>query len=129
MKGEKILVTVDFNNDKPIFQQIADEIANQILNGNTKEGEQVPSTNQIADFYQINPATARKGLNLLTEEGIIFKKRGLGMFVAEGAQQTLFQKRKEEFRNIYIKSLLEESKRLNITVGELKIMIDEMEDK
>lgn len=122
-------MTVDFNNDKPIFQQIADEIANQILNGNTKEGEQVPSTNQIADFYQINPATARKGLNLLTEEGIIFKKRGLGMFVAEGAQQTLFQKRKEEFRNIYIKSLLEEGKRLNISVDELKIMIDEMEDK
>ena len=77
---------IDPNSDKSIYIQIAETIENEILLENLKEDEQAPSTNQFAQLYQINPATARKGLNLLVDEGILYKKRGLGMFVAKGAR-------------------------------------------
>jgi len=78
---------LDLSSDKSIYIQIAENIENDILNGNLKDGEQAPSTNQFAKIYQINPATAGKGLNILVEDGILFKKRGLGMFVSEGSRK------------------------------------------
>ena len=75
----------------PIFRKLADWIKDEILKGNFVEEEAVPSTNQLASLYHINPATAGKGLNLLVEEGILYKKRGIGMFVCSGAVAKLTQ--------------------------------------
>ncbi|MDQ0340698.1 DNA-binding transcriptional regulator YhcF (GntR family) [Caldalkalibacillus uzonensis] len=113
--------TLDEN--KPIFVQIAENIEDEIIKGNFKEGEQVPSTNQFAAFYHINPATAAKGINRLVDEGILFKKRGIGMFVAEGARVKLIRKRKQEFFDEYVLPMLQEAKKLDIGVEELISMI------
>ena len=77
------------DDSKPIFMQIAELIENDIISGVLAEEAQVPSTNEFAAFYRINPATAAKGINRLVEDGLLYKKRGIGMFVTEGAPQRL----------------------------------------
>ncbi|WP_144509321.1 GntR family transcriptional regulator [Bacillus sp. FJAT-22090] len=104
---------------KPIFIQIAEYITDGILNGTMKEGEQVPSTNQFASHFQINPATAAKGINQLVDENILFKKRGVGMFVAEGAKEKLVLKHREKFLDDFITPLLKEAKKLHLTTDEI----------
>ncbi|GAA0371040.1 GntR family transcriptional regulator [Bacillus horti] len=107
------------DESKPIFIQIAEGIEDEIINGSLKEGGQVPSTNQFASYYQINPATAAKGINLLVEEKIIYKKRGIGMFVSEGAKAKVLEKRKEQFFADYVLAMLKEAQKLNISSYEL----------
>lgn len=111
------------DENKPIFEQIAETIEDEIIKGGFKEGEQVPSTNQFAAMYQINPATAAKGLNKLVEEGILFKKRGIGMFVASGARKKLMEKRKQMFNAEYVWPMLQEANKLNISWNELEEII------
>src|SRR5579885_3878217 len=94
------------NDSRPIFVQIAERIENDIISGELGEESQVPSTNQFASFYQINPATAAKGVNLLVDQGILYKKRGLGMYVAPGARERLIEKRREQFFEHYIVTML-----------------------
>lgn len=110
---------LDFNQDKSIYIQIAEAIENEILKENLKEGDQAPSTNQFAKIYQINPATAGKGLNILVEEEILFKKRGLGMFVAEGARNKILKKRQSSFFKEAIPELIREAERLELTKDEI----------
>ena len=85
---------IDFDSERPIFQQIADGLEDAILSGVFPEGSQIPSITEFSVTYKINPATALKGINLLVDENIVYKKRGLGMFVTEGAAEKLRQKRK-----------------------------------
>lgn len=109
--------------NKPLFVQIAEMIEDQILNNTLLVGEQVYSTNQLAKLYSINPATARKGLNILVDEDIIYKKRGLGMFVSDGAVNIILNKRKDSFYNEFVIKMIEEAKKLNISQDELVDMI------
>ena len=111
------------DDSKPIFVQIAERIENDIIAGILPEESQVPSTNQFAAHYQINPATAAKGVNLLVDEGILYKKRGIGMFVADGAKQVLTGKRKELFFEQFVQSMLREADKLGINMEELIEMI------
>lgn len=111
------------DDNSPIFVQIAERIENDIIEGVLPEETQVPSTNQFAVFYQINPATAAKGVNLLVDTGILYKKRGIGMFVAEGARAKLMQKRREQFFEQYIVTMLHEAEKLGITIEQLTQMI------
>ncbi len=115
-----------FDSNKPIFLQIRELIEDQIVNDQLKEGDQAPSTNQLVNFYKINHATVSKGINQLVEEGILFKKRGIGMFVAEGAKQTLVSQRKETFVDNYVKTLLQEAKKLGIPQTEIIELIKNM---
>lgn len=108
---------------RPIFVQIAERIEDDIIEGRLPEESQVPSTNHFASFYQINPATAAKGVGLLVEEGILYKKRGIGMFVATGAYARLLEKRREQFFNQYIVTMLKEAEKLGITSEQLTEMI------
>ena len=85
------------NEEKSIYLQICDRIETDILRGVLLEGERVPSTNELARLYTINPATAAKGLGILVDRGILYKKRGLGMFVADGAAEAIRLRRKQEF--------------------------------
>ncbi|HEX3021383.1 MAG TPA: GntR family transcriptional regulator [Lachnospiraceae bacterium] len=115
---------IDFNSDRPIFLQIAEGIEDAILSGAFLEESQIPSITEFSVQYKINPATALKGINILVDGGIIYKKRGLGMFVATGAVDKLRQSRKEQFFDNYILSLIAEAKRLNLTSAEIKTMIE-----
>ena len=99
-------------------------LEDDILRGVYREEEQVPSTNELAREYNINPATAAKGINLLTAEGILYKRRGIGMFVAKGAEETVKQKRKAAFYDGYIKPLVKEGASLALTREELVAMLE-----
>ncbi|WP_033163949.1 GntR family transcriptional regulator [Clostridium sp. KNHs205] len=113
-----------FDNNKPIFIQIREKIEDQIVNDQLKEEEQAPSTNQLVSFYKINHATVAKGVNQLVEEGILYKKRGIGMFVAAGAKEKLMNKRKEVFVDDYIVPLVQEAVKLGISEAEITEMIN-----
>jgi DNA-binding transcriptional regulator YhcF (GntR family) len=111
------------DDSRPIFVQIAERIENDIIAGELPEEAQVPSTNQFAAFYQINPATAAKGVNLLVDQGILYKKRGLGMYVAPGARAKLLEKRREQFYEQYVITMIREAEKLGITQEQLAGMI------
>ncbi|SHN68074.1 GntR family transcriptional regulator [Desulfitobacterium chlororespirans] len=114
------------DNSKPIYIQIRELIEDQIVNNQLKEGEQAPSTNQLVNFYKINHVTVAKGVNQLIDEGILFKKRGLGMFVTEGARARLLEKRKDAFINEYLVGLLQEAGKLGISTEEIIELIHKM---
>jgi len=114
----------NFSGEKPLFQQVADQIAEGIFNGAYLEGEQIPSTTEISKRYQINPATVLKGMNLLVERQLIEKKRGIGMFVLPGAQERVRSARKEEFLNKEVLEVVAEAKKLGITAEQLKQLIE-----
>jgi DNA-binding transcriptional regulator YhcF (GntR family) len=116
--------TVEQN--KLIYIQIAETIESDILKDILLEEEQVPSTNQFAKMLQINPATAAKGVNLLVDEGILYKKRGIGMFVAKGAKEVVLKKRQHVFMNEYLPKVWEEAKVLEISKDELMDMIQKI---
>lgn len=106
-------------DDKSIYLQISQMIETDILRGILLEEERVPSTNELARLYTINPATAAKGINLLVDEGILYKKRGIGMFVASGAAEAIRRRRKQEFYEVRLSQLLAEAQSLGITKEEL----------
>lgn len=108
---------------RPIFVQIAEQIENDIISGALPEETQVPSTNEFAAFYRINPATAGKGVNLLVDAGILYKKRGIGMFVAEGSRATIVADRRNQFQTEYVRPLVAEAAKLGITQAQLADMI------
>lgn len=114
--------------EKSIYIQIKEMIEDDILRDVLLEEERVPSTNELARLYAINPATAAKGVNLLVDEGILYKKRGIGMFVATGAKAQVQGKRREQFYDNYVKSLMAEAMSLGITKKELVAMILDAKD-
>ena len=95
--------------EKSIYLQIAEMIETDILRDILLEEERVPSTNELAKLYAINPATAAKGVNILVDEGVLYKKRGIGMFVSAGAKEAILSRRKNEFYDNYVKKLLQEA--------------------
>ncbi len=115
---------VNFEDERPIFIQIAEQIEDAILSGAFPEETQIPSTTEISVSYKINPATALKGINLLVESGVVSKKRGVGMFVAAGAVKKLMEKRKQEFLEKYVEALITEARRLQLTKEDIFTMIE-----
>ena len=116
---------IDTNNlEKPIFLQIAEQIEDSIFTGVYGEEERIPSTNEIAALLNINPHTVLKGVNLLVEEDILYKKRGLGMFVKEGAREKFRNKRKNAFFEQYIERLIQEAGKLQMTKEQVIELIE-----
>lgn len=111
------------DESKPIFQQVADQICDDILSGVSPEGSQVASTNELALFLRINPATAGKGINLLVDRGILYKKRGIGMFVAAGAQESVRQDREAVFTQTQLKAFVAQAKSLGLTAETVTTLI------
>jgi GntR family transcriptional regulator len=107
----------------PLFVQIAEQLADDIVDGGLAEGARVPSTNELAAFYRINPATAAKGINLLVDDGVLEKRRGIGMFVAAGAQEQLRAGRRKRFAEQYVDPMLAEANRLGIDTDTLVSLI------
>ena len=119
----------EFGTDKSIYLQIAESIEDDVLQNIIEEEAQTPSTNQLAAMYRINPATAAKGINMLVNEGILYKKRGIGMFVSSGAVEKIRTKRKIAFFDKYIIPLLDEASNLNISNDEITDMIKKVREK
>lgn len=110
-------------SESPIYLQISAFIEDQIVDKKLKVDEQVPSTNALSKVLKINPATAGKGLNVLVERHILYKKRGIGMFVTEEARHIIIEKRRETFMEDELPRLIREAKRLNISSEDLEQMI------
>ena len=115
---------IDFGSQTPIFLQLSQGLEDEILSGIYREGEQIPSITELAASYKINPATALKGINLLVDAGIVYKKRGIGMFVSQGALQLLKEKRQDEFFQQYVLPMVQEAKRLSIQPATLRGWIE-----
>lgn len=117
-----------FDDNQPLYIQIYESIEDSILRDIYKEEEQIPSTTEVSQTYQVNPATVGKGYNILVDEGTIYKKRGVGMFVSTGAKERLIKKRKKTFYVNYVEKLLIEAKSLGISKAELVEMMKEDDD-
>lgn len=115
---------MQFVDERPIFVQIAEQLEDGILSGAFPEETQIPSTTEISVNFKINPATALKGINLLVDSGIVYKRRGLGMFVSKGAVTMVENKRKEEFFDNYVIRMAEEAKKLRLTEADVVSMIE-----
>lgn len=109
---------------RPLFVQIAEQIEGSIVDGSLPEESQVPSTNELAAFHRINPATAAKGVSQLVADGVLYKRRGIGMFVATGARAQLRERRREDFARQYVAPLLAEARKLGMEAEEIKKLID-----
>ncbi|MDO3409397.1 GntR family transcriptional regulator [Saccharibacillus sp. CPCC 101409] len=116
---------IHFDENRPIFQQIAERVEDDILNGTYGEEDQIVSTTQFSRMFQINPATVVKGFALLVNEDIIYKKRGLGMYVAAGAKEKIMGKRRKRFYNDLVVKLLEEAEKLQLTKEDVVAMIQQ----
>ncbi|MFE6735897.1 GntR family transcriptional regulator [Microbacterium sp. NPDC057650] len=110
---------------RPLFLQIAEAIEESILDGTLHEDGQAPSTNELAAFYRINPATAAKGVAMLTDKGILLKRRGIGMFVAPGARTILLGERRTTFAERYIDPLIAEARTLGLGPDDLTALLRE----
>ena len=112
------------DDGRPIFLQIAEQLENSIIDGSLAEGEQVPSTNELAAFHRINPATAAKGVNQLVIDGILHKRRGIGMFVTTGARGLLRERRRARFAVQFVDPLVAEARKLGLALDDLHDLVD-----
>lgn len=117
-------MNLDFASEKPIYLQIADQIEDAIFTGAFAEDTQIPSTTEISTQFTINPATVLKGMNLLVERGLIYKKRGVGMFVQQGAVQSIRKTRRAHFFENYVLRMLQEAEKLGLRQEEIVEMIE-----
>lgn len=116
------------DDSRSIFLQISESVEDDIALGLIGEEQLIPSTNQFARHFSINPATAAKGVNLLVEKGIVYKKRGIGMVVATGARGKILTERRRRFREETIAALLREAQKLGITTAEIIDMLERGEN-
>ncbi|MGV1008361.1 MAG: GntR family transcriptional regulator [Dermatophilaceae bacterium] len=114
------------DESRPLFVQIAEAVENDIVGGVLPEGAQIPSINEFAAFHRINPATALKGVTLLVDDGVVEKRRGIGMFVVRGARARLLRRRRDRFAEQFVAPLLAEADKLGIPPQDLVSMIDDM---
>lgn len=117
------------DSNKLIFEQVADMVEDQILDDLLKAGDQSPSTTEFSNVYGINPATARKGLNILVDQGILYKKRGMGMFVTDDAKKIIIRKRKDAYISNILPDLIKNMTMLGISKEELIIEIEKLYKK
>jgi len=123
-------VVINMDGSKPIYLQISEWLETEILTGELNTDDKVYSQYQLAEMFNINPATAAKGLNILADENILYKKRGLGMFVSNGAEMIIREKRKNHTLRMLIQDVVLEANSLNIRKEELLELIEiEFADK
>lgn len=108
---------------RALFLQVAESVEDSIIDGSLAPEDQAPSTNELAAFYRINPATAAKGIAMLTEKGVLYKQRGIGMFVAPGARDLLLAERRNAFADRFVDPLLAEARKLGLGPDDLALLI------
>ncbi|WP_221584737.1 GntR family transcriptional regulator [Microbacterium sp. G2-8] len=112
-----------FDEGKPLFVQIAEQVEDQIVDGTLPEETKAPSTNELAAFYRINPATAAKGVNMLVDKDVLYKRRGIGMFVSDGARERVLAERRTAFAERYIAPLIDEARKLDLGPDDVATLI------
>lgn len=112
-------MTVNFDDRSPIYRQIADRIEAEVLSGALAGDEQVMSTNKYAAFHRINPATVNKAFQQLVDDGILYKRRGIGMFVSPQARQTLRARRRKTFFTDVVDPMVAQARAIGIDMTEL----------
>lgn len=117
-------MNIDPGSDVPLFVQIAEQIEDDVFTGAYAEGDRVPSTNELAALLGINPHTVLKGMNILVDEGVIYKRRGMGMYVQDGAADTVRAKRKGAFEERYVSALVAEAKKLGLAKQQVIALIE-----
>lgn len=120
-----IKININANSNIPIFNQIANMLEDYILDGTYKADEAIISTTQLSKLLKINPATAIKGVSILTEQGILYKRRGMGMYVSKEAKIIIMEKRKTSLEKNILKKLIQECKKLDISKEAIINMIKE----
>jgi|SRR5690625_1970487 len=121
MEGARLILNT--GGTKPIYIQIAEWLETEILKGNVKDHEKIYSQYKLAEMFNINPATAAKGLNILAEENILYDKRGIGKFVVEDAKTQIREKRKNQLLKDLIQEVVQEAGYLGINETELLEMV------
>lgn len=117
------------DQDRPLFLQIAEAIEDQILSGALTEGSAAPSTNALASFYRINPATAAKGMHILQDQGILERRRGLGMFVTKGARRKILKQRASSFETDFVRPMLIEAKAIGLSREDVVQLVMDQDDQ
>ena len=117
------------NDKKPIYVQIKDWLADQIIDETIETHDKIQSTNEIVTYFKVNHITVSKGVTQLVEDGILYKKRGVGMFVEEGAREKLLKVRREEFVEDYLKPMLDEAEKLELTKEDIQQLINNRGDQ
>ena len=115
---------LDFDSEKPIYLQISEQLEDAIFTGIYEEETQIPSTTEISVSFKINPATVLKGMNMLVDNGMIYKKRGVGMFVCAGEREKIRAKRQDQFYHCYIETMISEAKKLNLSKEQILDLIE-----
>ena len=115
---------LEIREDKPIFLQLKEELEDCVLRGVYPEETQIPSTIELAVTLKLNPATTNRAVSLLVSDGILYKKRGIGMFVCPGAREAIAVKRHSAFYEKYVEPLIAESRNLGISQEDLVSMIE-----
>ncbi len=117
-----------FDDRSPIYRQIADRIKADVLSGVLSADEQVMSTNQYAAFYRINPATAAKAFQQLVDEDVLYKRRGIGMFVSPTARDALRTQGRETFFGQVVDPMVAEARSIGIPLTDVIKRIEQLED-
>ena len=117
-------MNIDPGKDAPLFVQIAEQIEEDVFTGAYAEEDRIPSTNELSALLGINPHTVLKGMNILVDEGIIYKRRGMGMYVQEGAAEKVRAKRRSAFNERYVAALVAEAKKLGLTKDQVVSLIE-----
>ena len=115
-----------FDDRSPIYRQIADQVKADVVSGTLDGDEQVMSTNQYAAYYRINPATVAKAFQQLVDEQVLYKKRGIGMFVSPTARDALRAQRRERFFSDVVDPMVAEAKAVGIPIGEVTARIEQL---
>ena len=115
-----------FDDRSPIYRQIADQVKADVVSGTLDGDEQVMSTNQYAAYYRINPATVAKAFQQLVDEQVLYKKRGIGMFVSPTARDTLRAQRRERFFSDLVDPMVAEARNVGIPIGEVMARIEQL---
>ena len=112
-------MTTTWNDNAPIYRQLRDRVVAMILDGVLKQGDPLPSVRQVAGDFQINPITVSKAYQELVDEHLVEKRRGLGMYVTEGARAALLESERERFLREEWPLVLERIQRLGLSMEEL----------
>lgn len=113
------MMKFEFNSSEPIYRQVAEQIEDAVASGGFEEGQQIPSTTEISKEFYINPATVLKGMNIVVAKNLIEKRRGLGMFVQQGARQRILEEKRNSFFEEFVVNLVREARNLDISEDEL----------
>lgn len=113
-----------WHEDQPIYRQLRDHMVGLILEDALAEGDSIPSVRTVSAEYQINHLTVSKAYQMLADEGFVEKKRGLGMFVVEGAKAKVLQAEKEQFLMVELPRLIKRIERLGMTPEQLMTALD-----